>query len=73
MGIGLGIVLLVIGLILVVDVINVGSSFVDEGALGWILIIAGALAIILAVVMNAQRSRTKHVQETRYDGPPPVV
>ncbi len=70
MGVGLGIVLLVIGLILVLDVINVGTGFVDEGPLGWILIAAGVLAIVLALVMNAQRSRTRHTEEHRYDNPP---
>lgn len=65
MGVGLGIVLLVLGLILVLDVVNVGTAFVDEGALGWILVIAGALAIVIALVMNAQRSRIHHVEERR--------
>lgn len=72
MGIGLGIVLLLIGLILVLDVVNVGTAFIDEGGLGWILIIVGVLAIVLALVLNAQRSKTRHVEERRYDGPPPV-
>jgi len=60
MGVGVGIVLLVIGLVLVLvlDVINVGTAFVDEGTLGWILVIVGALAIVLALVLNAQRSKT---------------
>lgn len=66
MGVGLGIVLLVLGLILVLDVVNVGTAFVDEGALGWILVIAGILAIVIALVMNAQRSRVHHVEERRY-------
>jgi len=69
MGIGLGIVLLVIGLILAADVINVGTSFVDEGPLGWIFIVVGALAIVLALVMNQQRARASHthtVEERRY-------
>jgi hypothetical protein len=65
MGIGLGIVLLVIGLILVLDVINVGTAFVDEGALGWILVIAGALAIALALIMNAQRGRSHQTIKER--------
>lgn len=65
MGIGVGIVLLVIGLILVLDVINVGTTFVDEGALGWILILGGILAIVIALVINAQRSRVTHVEERR--------
>ncbi|MGI8433701.1 MAG: DUF6458 family protein [Nocardioidaceae bacterium] len=70
MGIGLGVVLLILGLILVLDVVHFDVSFVDDQALGWILLIVGILAIVLALVMNAQRSRTKHVEERRYDGPP---
>ena len=67
MGIGLGIVLLVIGLILVLGVVNFDISFVDDSALGWILLVVGILAIILALVINQQRSRTTHVEERRYD------
>ena len=33
--------------------------------LGWILVIAGVLALVLALVMNNQRSRTTHVEERR--------
>ena len=29
--------------------------------------IVGVLALVLALVMNSQRSRTKHVEERRYD------
>lgn len=50
MYIGLGIVLLVLGLILVFDVITVDLSFVDDSALGTILIVAGVLAIVLSLV-----------------------
>ncbi len=71
MGIGLGVVLLVIGLILVLNVVQFDLGFIDESGLGWILLIVGVLAIILALVMNQQRSQTKHVEERRYDGPPP--
>lgn len=71
MGIGLGIVLLVIGLILVLGVVNFDIGFIDDQGLGWILLIVGILAIVLALVINQQRSRTKHVEERRYDGPPP--
>lgn len=70
MGIGLGIVFVVIGLILVLDVVQFDIGFVDDAALGWILLVVGVLAIGLALVMNNQRSRTKHVEERRYDGPP---
>jgi uncharacterized membrane protein HdeD (DUF308 family) len=72
MGIGIGIVLIVIGAILLWAV-QVDIPFVTDDTLGIILIVAGILAVILALVMNAQRSRTKHVQENRYDGPPPVL
>lgn len=70
MGIGLGIVLLVIGLILVLGVVQIDIGFIDDSGLGWILVIVGALAVVLALVMNQQRSQTKHVEERRYDGPP---
>ena len=62
MGIGLGIVLLVLGLILVSGVVNFDLSYIDDNGLGWILVIVGALAIVLALVINAQRSRTTRVE-----------
>jgi hypothetical protein len=65
MGIGLGVVLLVLGLILVLNVVEFDLSFVDDQALGWVLLIVGVRAIILVLVMNGQRSRTKHVVENR--------
>ena len=68
MGIGIGIVLIVVGAILLFA-LNVNLPFFSDDTLGIILIVAGFLAIILALVMNAQRTRTKHVQETRYQGP----
>ncbi len=71
MGIGLGIVLVLIGLVLVTGVVDFNIGFVDDQGLGWILLIVGALAIVLALVMNAQRSRTTHVEERRYDGDAP--
>jgi uncharacterized membrane protein HdeD (DUF308 family) len=71
MGIGLGIGLIVIGAILVFA-LHLNIPYVSDDVLGWILIVAGVVALILALVMNAQRSRTKHVQENRYQGPPPA-
>ena len=71
MGIGLGVVLVLLGLILVAGVINVDVSFVDESALGWILLVVGVLAIGLALYLNQQRSRTTHVEERRFDNPRP--
>ncbi len=67
MGLGIGITLIVIGLILVTGVINFDTSFIDQTGLGWILLAAGVLAIVLGLVMNYQRSRSTHVEERRYD------
>jgi uncharacterized membrane protein HdeD (DUF308 family) len=72
MGIGAGIVLIVIGAILLFA-LNIDMPFVSDDTLGLIFIVAGALALILALIMQAQRSRTKHVEERRFDGSPPVV
>ena len=72
MGIGLGIFLIVIGAIFLFA-LNVDIPFFTDDTLGIILLVAGVLALILALVLNAQRGRTKHVQENRYDGPPPAA
>lgn len=76
MGIGLGIVLLVIGLIFALDVVNLPDSVdrnLDSNALGWILILVGILAIVLPLVLNAQRRRSTTYVEERRDVPPPRV
>jgi hypothetical protein len=68
MGIGVGILLLVIGLILVLDAITLPDSVtevIDAGTIGWICVIVGALGLVLALVMNQQRSKTTHVEERR--------
>jgi drug/metabolite transporter (DMT)-like permease len=66
MGIGLGIVLIVAGAVLLWAV-EFDLEFLDDDALGVILLAAGALAIVLALVINTQRSRSKHtVEERRY-------
>jgi uncharacterized membrane protein HdeD (DUF308 family) len=62
MGIGLGIVLLVVGLILVSGVVNFDLSYIDDNGLGWILVVVGALAIVLALILNAQRGHTTRVE-----------
>ena len=75
MGIGLGIVLLVIGLILALDVVDLPDNIdqnLDSNTLGWILIIVGALAIVLVLVMNAQRQRTTTRVEDDRNPPPPA-
>ncbi|MGZ8745304.1 MAG: DUF6458 family protein, partial [Nocardioides sp.] len=69
MGIGVGIFLLVIGLILLLDVIeefpDAVTDVVEIQTLGWICLIVGILAIVLALVMNQQRSKTTHIEERR--------
>lgn len=69
MGIGVGILLLVIGLILLLGVIedfpDAIENVVEVDTLGWICTIVGILAIVLALVMNQQRSRTTHVEKRR--------
>lgn len=72
MGIGLGIVLLLIGLVLVMGVLHLPASVtntVDAHTLGWILVVVGVLAIVLALVLNMQRgrARTTVVEERRLD------
>jgi hypothetical protein len=67
MGLGLGIFLIVLGLIFVTGVINYDINFLEDTTLGWILLAAGILSIVLGLVMNQQRSRTKHVEERRVD------
>ena len=68
MGIGVGIVLLVIGLILVTGAVDLPDSVtenVDGSTIGWICVIVGILALVLAVVINGQRRKTTHVEERR--------
>ncbi len=68
MGLGLGIFLLVIGLILVTGVIEYDINFIEDQTLGWILLAAGILSIVLGMIMNKQRSETRHVEERRVQG-----
>jgi len=63
MYIGLGIVLLVLGAILAFDVITVDLNFINDGALGAILIIAGILAIALSLGLRDRYRRGTVVEE----------
>ena len=68
MGFGVGILLLVIGLILTLGAVDLPSAVtdvVDADVIGWICLIVGALAIVLVLVTNQQRSKTTHVEERR--------
>ena len=66
MGLGVGILLVVVGLVLILQVFP-DIPNVDDSTLGWILLAVGILGIVLVLVLNAQRSRTTHVEERRYD------
>jgi hypothetical protein len=65
MAIGLGVILLAGGLILVADVLTVDVAYVNDSALGWILILAGVLAIVISLVVNWQRNRDTELVEER--------
>jgi Na+/proline symporter len=69
---GSGIFLVVVGAILAFAV-DVKLSGLDLQVVGWICMIAGAFAIVLSLVMNAQRANTSHTEvvERRDVGNPP--
>ena len=67
MGIGLGIVLLLGGLVLVMDVVDYDIPHVDDYSLGWLLIVVGGAAVVLALIANGLRSRRARVEEHHYD------
>jgi hypothetical protein len=65
MAIGFGIFLIVVGAALVWAV-EIDIQFIDDNNLGWILIVAGVAAVLLSLVINAQRSRTTtRIEEQR--------
>ena len=85
MGYGLGVFLLAVGLILVYAVQD-SISAVDLTTVGWILVLAGVLVIVLtAVTMNRGRTTRSVATTTHPDGsqttteqqrrndPPPAV
>ena len=85
MGYGLGVFLLAVGLILVYAVQD-SINAVDLTTVGWILVLAGALVIVLtAVTMNRGRTTRSVATTTHADGsqttteqqqrnePPPAV
>ena len=67
MYIGLGIFLIVIGAILVFA-LNIDIPGVGDDTLGWILILAGALAIVLSLALSSRRrAGVTSVRETQVD------
>lgn len=72
MGIGIGIVLLAVGLVLA---LAIGGDLggVDLELIGWILTGVGGLALVVALILTAQRSHQtiEHVNVTRNETPTP--
>ncbi len=67
MGLGLGIILMVAGAVMYFAVTATVSG-VDISTIGLIFMGAGALTLILGLVMNAQRTNTSHeVTERRQE------
>ena len=70
MGFGVGIVLLVLGAILVTGAVDLPASVDDVIAtttVGWILILAGVLGIVLGLIATRSRSHTTIVEEHHRD------
>lgn len=63
MGIGLGIVFMLVGLVLVLDVVRYDIPAVADEQLGLLLLILGAAAVVLSLVMSALASRRGRVEE----------
>ena len=68
MAIGLGVLLIAGGLILLLDVVTIDMSFINDSALGGVLLAVGVLAIVLSLIVNQQRSRHTVVEERRQVG-----
>lgn len=71
MGIGLGVTLLVLGAILTFTGLDESILNTDLDTVGIILMVGGALALIMGIIQNAQRTRRTTVTEHR--GDPEVV
>lgn len=71
MGLGTGIALLVVGGILAFGVRD-SLEAVNLTVIGYICIAAGALAIILSLVVNNQRRSTAHTEVIERRGGPPA-
>ncbi|MCK0112115.1 DUF6458 family protein [Ornithinimicrobium sp. F0845] len=70
MGIGIGITLLVVGAIISFTDLDESLVNTDLQVVGWILMAGGALALIMGLIQNAQRSNSSHtVIEERRGGP----
>jgi len=67
MGIGTGIVLAVLGLILLTGTIQVDMPWIEDYTLGWILLVAGIVALVLSMTIWRRGGTTRVVER---DVPP---
>ena len=65
MGLGLGVVLIVIGLLFVTPAVTFDLAGVDDVMLGWILLGAGVLSIVVGLAASRNAGRTTVVEERR--------
>ncbi len=72
MGLGIGITLLVVGGVLAFGVRDQWSA-IDVTAIGYVCLAVGVLAIILSLVVNAQRNRPHPTSVVERRANPPVV
>ena len=75
-GIGVGLFLLVVGGIAAFGIRDSWSAL-DLTAIGYICMIVGVIALVIALVMTRQRARTAHTEVVEHrdtgSAPPPVV
>jgi hypothetical protein len=63
MGIGLGVIMLLAGLVLLLDVVHYDIPWVADDQLGLLLVILGALALVLSLAWGALASRRGRTEE----------
>lgn len=69
MGIGLGVVLLLVGLVLVLDVVTYDIPSVADEQLGLLLVVVGVAALVLSLVWSGLISRRGRVEKHYPDAP----
>jgi hypothetical protein len=67
MGLGVGIFLVVLGLIFLLGVIEVDLPAIEDVTLGWILLLAGIVSIVLGLIASRNARSTRVVEERRLD------
>jgi hypothetical protein len=74
MAIGLGIILLLVGLVLVLDVVHYDVPYVADEQLGTLLVVLGVAAVVVSLIYSALVTRRSRVEPHHHrDEPPPQV